>query len=447
MSRILLIEPAYKNKYPPLGLMKIAAYHRVKGDHVIFYKGLSADLRAQKWDRIYLATLFTFYWKQTVKTIKYYINSVSQPTDFYVGGVMATLMKDELLEEVDVNLISGLLNKPGILGKDKLVIDGMIPDYSILKQTDYIYPTGDSYIGYATRGCTNRCSFCAVHKIEPKYQSYLPLKRQIEGIKKLYGEKKDLLLLDNNVLASCDFERIIEDIIDLGFEKGAKFKNRMRFVDFNQGTDARLLTKKKMALLSKIAIRPLRIAYDHISLTDIYKEKIELASRYGIKHLSNFMLYNYKDSPLDFYRRLKVNIELNDKLGTKIYSFPMKYIPLTAKDRTYIGSQWTKKSIRTIQSILLATHGMVTPKRDFFEAAFGRNQEEFKALLMMPEKYIINRKKHSMNGALDWRKNVDGMTRTERRELTLYIQSNKVIKEDIAKASSRRVKATLEHYL
>ena len=39
---ILLIEPGYKNKYPPIGLMKIATYHRTLGDKVTFYKG---DLR------------------------------------------------------------------------------------------------------------------------------------------------------------------------------------------------------------------------------------------------------------------------------------------------------------------------------------------------------------------------------------------------------------------
>ncbi len=36
---ILLIEPDYKNKYPPIGLMKIATYHRMLGDKVTFYKG------------------------------------------------------------------------------------------------------------------------------------------------------------------------------------------------------------------------------------------------------------------------------------------------------------------------------------------------------------------------------------------------------------------------
>src|SRR5215213_9761497 len=42
--KILLVEPNYANKYPPIGLMKIATYHRLLGDKVRFYKGNLDDL-------------------------------------------------------------------------------------------------------------------------------------------------------------------------------------------------------------------------------------------------------------------------------------------------------------------------------------------------------------------------------------------------------------------
>ena len=36
---ILLLEPNYKNKFPPIGLMKLSTYFRMRGDNVVFYKG------------------------------------------------------------------------------------------------------------------------------------------------------------------------------------------------------------------------------------------------------------------------------------------------------------------------------------------------------------------------------------------------------------------------
>ena len=46
-KNILLIEPGYKNKYPPLGLMKIAQYHGPMGkkDNVCFIKGEDASVK------------------------------------------------------------------------------------------------------------------------------------------------------------------------------------------------------------------------------------------------------------------------------------------------------------------------------------------------------------------------------------------------------------------
>ena len=413
-KKVLLIEPEYKNKYPPLGLMKISAYHKLKGDEVIFFKGCSKKHKEQQWDRIYITTLFSFYFKKTIKTIKYYKNSVKEIKNLFVGGILATTMYNELIQETGIIPFKGLLDRPGLLGNDDIIVDEITPDYSMLDEIEYKYPSNSAYFSYMTRGCYNHCPFCAVPDLEPKYKDYISIKDQIEEIKDKYGEKRNLLLMDNNVLASKQFNKIIDEIIELGFYKDAKYSyqknNRkrsvMRYIDFNQGIDARLLTEEKMKRLAEINIRPLRIAFDDIKLKNLYVEKVRLANKYGIKHLSNYILYNFDDTPENLYERLKINIDLNKELELNIFSFPMKYIPINAKDRKFIDKPyWNRKYIRTIQSILHATHGVVSPKTRFFNKAFGKDLETFKELLIMPEDYIIYRGYAEEKGLTDdWNK-------------------------------------------
>lgn len=413
---ILLVEPSYRNKYPPLGLMKISTYHKLKGDRVQFVKGCKKEFRTRRWDRVYVSTLFTFLWKTTVDTIFYYQSSVEQPTDVFVGGITATLLRDDLLATTGTTVLDGLLDKPGILDPgDRSIIDQMTPDYKLLEQVDYKYALSDAYIGYATRGCPNRCGFCAVHCLEREYRSYLPLKRQVRSIEEVYGPKQDLVLLDNNVLASENLIDIMNDLEDLGFQRGARHNNKNRHVDFNQGIDSRLVNKSTMKQLSRVALKPLRIAFDHIALQKQYTDSIRMAVDHGIIHLSNYVLYNYKDSPQDFYERLRINVELNQELGVQIYSFPMKYIPLDAKDRKYVGPLWTKRLLRGVQCILLATKGSVGTKLPFFEAAFGRNSDEFIEIAAMPETYIIQRKDYA-EAAEQWKQSFRKLTPAQRLE-------------------------------
>jgi hypothetical protein len=447
MKNILLIEPDYKNKYPPLGLMKISTYHKQKGDKVVFCKGCSAELKGQIWDRIYISTLFTFYWNKTIKTIKFYSKSVKHPSHIFVGGVMATLMKREIQNEINVTIIEGLLNEKGKLGyKDDDKIDYILPDYSIICQEsnrflEYFYPIDDSYIAYATRGCIRKCKFCAVPIIEPHFTNSISIAKQVKAIKDNFGEKRNLLLLDNNILASEEFPKIIDEIKSIGFERGAKYilnENGKkvylnRYVDFNQGIDSRLLTKEKMRLLSEIAIKPLRIAFDDIKYKDIYIEKVRLAAECGIKTLSNYILFNFKDTPEDFYERLKINVELNEEFESnryksKIWSFPMKYSPITGefcKNRKYVGKYWNRKYLRGVQCILLATHGVVGPKKQFFEMAFGKDAKEFIKILMLPENFIIYRNIHLNNGnrnTLD--DTINSLNKEQRNNLMEIIFSN-----------------------
>lgn len=98
-----------------------------------------------------------------------------------------------------------------------------------------------------------------------------------------------------------------------------KRKSLVRYVDFNQGLDARLIDDYKMARLAELNIRPMRIAFDHIEQREIYERAIRLAAKHGVRDLSNYILYNFNDTPEDFYNRLRINIDLCEELDVAIY--------------------------------------------------------------------------------------------------------------------------------
>ena len=541
--KVLLIEPNYKNKYPPMGLMKLATYFRRCNDDVRFFKGDLKTFAARilceefysevddislgryfpklidyiktgkyihldeipgfrksnyeeiikiyrqrfvkkdyaQFDIVGITTLFTFYWKKTVDTINEAKTFCKSDGRMLVGGIASTILPEQIYKDTKIEPHRGLLDKPGDIDEGNTdIIDELPLDYSILEEIDYQYPANNAYFGYMTRGCVRKCSFCAVSRLEPDYKEYISIKKQIEYVDKHFGAKKDLLLMDNNVFASDCFFKIIDEIKDCGFAKGAKYKPsseydiaiqnirgnynlrgyfkkivsiydriadklkgeeagnfylererlgllypetvtvesvlefdtiasdyynkffkygyRARYIDFNQGVDARLVTDEKMSKLSEINIRPLRIAFDHYEQKEIYIEAVKKAAKYKICNLSNYLLYNFKDKPEELYYRMRINVDLCEELDVTIYSFPMKYHPIDDPDyydnRDYIGEHWNRKFIRAIQAVLNSTKGKIGRGVEFFEEAFGCNIEEFQKILWMPETFIIYRRKY-----------------------------------------------------
>lgn len=466
---ILLVEADYKNKYPPLGLMKISAYHKSIGDKVTFVKGKNVTMKNKKWDRIYITTLFTFYWKKTTDTIQYYYESVDEPARIFVGGIMATLLDEDLRLEPTiqgVTIMKGLLDKPNMLGNDDTPVNIMIPDYSIVdleknEYLDYEYEVKNAYITSATKGCIRKCEFCAVKTLEPQYCSFIDIKKEIRQINELYGEKRNLMLLDNNILASPSLEKIVDDLVELGFARnnksyqkqtGNRILKQTRYVDFNQGTDARLLTKDTISQLARLEIKPLRIAFDHADDENvtIYREAQWLAAKNGFKNLSNYVLFNFHDTPQELYYRLRVNIDLNNaflekKLSTNIWSFPMKYMPFTGehrKDRQYIGEHWDAKKLRGVQCILNVTHGVVGPKEAFFNHAFGANFNEFEELIYMPELYITKRTLNEKK-IEEWKELYRSLSVLEKQQFVDLIKDNRFPKVDI---TNERIRLLYECY-
>lgn len=587
MSRkVLLIEPNYKNKFPPIGLMKMATYFRMRGDDVIFFKGELKDFlldwltslcinkfvtiddtinwrlrgdkikqyikRGQKsdfstiglcesqyevllypwidqyrkefktgnlsdsskFDFVGVTTLFTFYWDITIKTIEFAKTLVKDINRLQVGGVLASIQPEEIYEATGIKPHCGTLHSKGDIDPDNNeIIDNLPLDYSILDEIDYVYPDNNAYFSYTTRGCIRNCAFCAVKTLEPNYIDYIPLKERINRTRRLYGEQQNLLLMDNNVMASQQFMQIIQDIKDCGFEEGDKYietnqydlairnlrlhindraytrkafkllqsltemkrfseeertdiytardkfgllsldtctrealiksyhifapyftkrysgsKGKRRIIDFNQGVDARLFTNEIVKALSEVAIRPLRIAFDDIKTQPQYLNAIELSINNGLKDFSNYLLYNFQDKPEDLYERMRINVDLCEQYNVNIYSFPMKYHPIRGEhshDRDYIGKYWNRKYIRAVQAILNATKGKIGRGKSFFEKAFGKNIEEYKELLIMPETFILYRFFFEYIGYTDaWREEMKQLSVAEMEELQPLIFQN-----------------------
>ncbi len=417
MADILLLEPEYSNKYPPIGLMKISYFHKyIHGDYVRFAKGKLPDaFKDKKWDRVYVTTLFTFEWEKTKEALEYALSVAKDPHQVYTGGILATLMPDLIAKNFPtVKNNTGLLDKKGTLGLEhEECIDRMTLDYGIIDDIadQYVYPAHDAYFTYMTRGCGMKCEFCAVQTLEPEYYPYISIKETIRKVDEAFGPKKDLLLMDNNVLRSPNFDQIIDEIIELGFGKGATYVNPKtgktvrRYVDFNQGLDAFLMTEHKAKRLGELAIRPARIAFDHVEDKDAYKKAIRLCAENGITHMSNYLLYNgvefkgkghsyHADTPEDLYERMQISMNLQEELCEKldhkvaIFSFPMRYIPLSDLKRGFVGTNWNMKYLRALQRMLIPTQGKGVSSRSFFEADMGKTQEDFVRFLAMPEEHL-----------------------------------------------------------
>jgi hypothetical protein len=287
-----------------------------------------------------------------------------------------------------------------------------------------LYAINDTYYAYTTRGCTNKCPWCGVPKMEPSFTEYINIKPSILALRDACGDKPALKLMDNNVLASHHLERIVDDLLELGYGRGQftqTHPKKHRVVDFNQGLDATYLTEDKMELLARLNIRPMRIAFDRVTEKRDYSRAIGLAKKHGVTLFSNYMLYNFNDMPRDLYERLLVNIGMNEewvaeepgRLAGKIYSYPMRFAPIADVDgnggnrtreamarkkdrrRDWLTEPvWTKRFTRSIAIMTGAAHGAISPTPALARRTMGETFEEFVANLYMPEELLRNRNQH-----------------------------------------------------
>jgi len=371
---ILLVEPDYYTRFPPLGLLKLSTYHKKKGDTTELVHGQVKPKKTP--NLIYVTSLFTYAWSPVHKAIKYY-KKMFPKSKIILGGLYASLMPDHAKKSGADKIHIGLF-------KDA---ENLMPDYDLI-------PEWDGSIIFASRGCIRNCPFCAVPKLEGKPNN---LKYSIKHL--IYPKHTRVILWDNNILACKNWRAIFDELIELGLK-----------VDFNQGIDARLITDEVAEKLSHMKFDLLRLAYDNSIYHLCLERAIRILDKHGIskKKIVVYTLFNFEnDDPEDFWERIK------DLLGWGVASYPMRYQPLTTLEKnSYVSPNWTKEEIQMVESarrvlgfggVFPAYKGLVNKickSRSFHKAFSLRPPKQSKKIKI---KNHIQRCVHRWGGQLNWR--------------------------------------------
>lgn len=209
----IALHDADSTGFPNFVLMKLAAWHKARGDHVEWFNPLLP------YDRVYSSKVFTF-----------------TPEDPYLPA-------DTIRGGTGYGLYAALPDE----------IDMQPPDYSLHPHTGHA-------IGFLTRGCIRSCAWCVVKHKKKSVRAY----RRWEEMKR--PDARNMVRMDNNVLA-CAW----------GIEPIERMAGENVWVDFNQGLDARLITREIAAKLAALKwYKPLRMSCD----TPRMLPDIELATAY-----------------------------------------------------------------------------------------------------------------------------------------------------------------------
>jgi len=312
--RVLLVEPQksreYHTPYPPLGLLKLAAYHQRSGDTVSLVNGVSKN--GFKPDIIYITSLFSYAWKPVHEVISFYSNEYKKAR-VIVGGIYATLCQDHLKERFKdrIELYQGIIPE----------LDDLLPAYSLI-------PEWKTSILFSSRGCIRKCPFCSVTKLEPEFKA----KKSIRHL--IYPGHKKVTLWDNNILASPYWRDIFAELEEAGLE-----------VDFNQGLDARLLTEEVALRLKRLRVPLVRLAYDTKGVRESVRKAILLLKDVGIegRKIGVYCLFNYQDTPMDFLERVR------ELLSWGVVCYPMRYQSLEPSPKdSYISLGWTRERLEMV---------------------------------------------------------------------------------------------------
>ncbi len=361
-KQFLLVEPVSKTPYPPLGLMKISSMLRRRHSGCDVFQQVGSDTPSglTKPQTIYITSLFTWDIDKVIDSTHYYQRKFPQAR-IRIGGIAASLLPDYVYSKTGIKPHKGILKSA----------EACKPDYSMSFGRKL-----QSSISFTSRGCLRDCKFCNVKTLEPEFYVKNNWERDIDD------SLSTITFWDNNWLASPNLESDCEKLQKLG-----------KKVDFNQGLDARLFTNDRAKLLSTINLNPVRFAFDSINYEKSVMKAIRLAKKHFNSEIRVYVLYNFKDTPEDFFHR----IDLLNKEG--VLAFPMEYREASASKTKFPGKHWNTHILRGLKLSLLFYYrrGMITESRNSFTSFYGKTPKQFVDKLYEVYWYDKNSRKKTVN--------------------------------------------------
>ena len=254
---ILLID--VDSRLPNLALMKLSSYFKMQGKQVIL---AGRDDRIKGAQEVYASCIFSA--SQTN-------DHVRKLREYYGNGL--------------------------IIGGSGVDIKRRLPKEIEKVPADYrLYPElKDRAIGFLTRGCPFKCSFCIVPVKEGKI-------RQVSDIDTLLQNRlKKLILLDDNLLSHPKSNSFLKEMLKRDIQ-----------VNFNQTLDIRLIDKEKAELLRRIRCSNVKFSRRvyYFSLNDARNLELVRRNYHQLKftHSDNvefICMYGYNTTLADDLKRFR----------------------------------------------------------------------------------------------------------------------------------------------
>lgn len=282
--RIGLVD--FDGKIVNLALMKLSAFHKSIGDEVVLNPNSSAGL-----DKVYCSVLFTKNRDKAAQLANLFPHIEFGGTGWDLSIELPPEV-EAMRPDFDLYQVDDIYKRlGGIMAKEK----------KLQKATTIV----NAGIGFSTRGCVRKCSFCLV----PQKEGNL---RKVSEIRDLVNPRSNvLILLDNNFTADPDCIEKLHEIRDRGLT-----------IDITQGIDVRTMTPEIAQALSEVKhLRRLHYAWDLVPHEESVLRGVKTLSRFIRKglHLC-FMLTGFDTTFEEDMHRFRILSEMEVDPYVMIYN-------------------------------------------------------------------------------------------------------------------------------